>query len=142
MIGPLEESELPRILEIERASYPTPWSERMFRQEFSNPLGIRFAFRTDRIEGYIFGWMIFEDLHINNVTVAPEARRKGAGAALLDALLAEARSRGAHRVILEVRPSNEAAIALYRKFGFSDVMIRKGYYSDTGEDGMVLGKTL
>ncbi len=129
-------------MEIERASYPTPWSERLFHEEFTNPLGMRFGYRASRLHGYIFGWMIFEDLHINNVTVDPEIRRRGAGAALLAALLDEARARGARKVILEVRPSNTAARELYGKFGFTEVMIRKGYYSDTGEDGIVLGMNL
>jgi [ribosomal protein S18]-alanine N-acetyltransferase len=132
-------NDMPRIREIEDRSYPLPWSDKMFHQEFTNPMGISFGWRTeDRLEGYIFGWIIFEDLHVNNVAVDPDARRHGIGSRLLEAVIAEASARGVERVLLEVRPSNVRARALYAKFGFDQVSVRPGYYEDTGEDGIIL----
>lgn len=150
MITPLEPDDLPRILEIEKRSYPRPWSDRMFLLEFANPLGIRFGFRTDTLVGYVFGWMLFEDLHINNLAVDPAVRRSGIGRALLDALMTEAAKQqcqdGGHRpggrATLEVRPSNVSALALYKKCGFLQVAVRQGYYEDTGEDAIILGRNI
>lgn len=115
----------------------------MIKQEFSNPLRVQRGWREDgRLVGYIFSWMIFEDLHINNVAVDPEYRRRGIGEKLVDAVVSEAELRGGIRVMLEVRPSNAGAVRLYEKLSFKRITVRKGYYSDTGEDGFILIKEL
>lgn len=139
MITSLAPEDLPRILEIERQSYPRPWSERMFLQEFANPLGISFGFRRGKLLGYVFAWMIFEDLHINNIAVDPSERRSGIGSALLQATIDAAKRQGGGHATLEVRSSNITAAALYAKFGFAPVASRLGYYEDTGEDAIVMG---
>jgi ribosomal-protein-alanine N-acetyltransferase len=139
MISSISMDDMLRIREIEDHSYSLPWSDRMFQQEFANPMGVSFGWRSEeRLDGYIFGWIIFEDLHINNVAVDPDLRRGGIGSRLLEAIFAEARARGVERVLLEVRPSNGNARALYAKFGFEQVAVRPGYYEDTGEDGIIL----
>ncbi len=143
MIGPLTENDLEEILALEQEAYPRPWSERMFRQEFGNAVGIQRGWRLDgRLVGYVFAWVIFDDLHINNVAVAPGSQRGGIGVSMMEALFEEARSLGARRVSLEVRPSNVAAKALYTKLGFHPIAERKGYYEDTGEDAIILAKGL
>lgn len=142
MITPITLDDLPRILEIEKLSYDRPWSEGMFQREFSNPIGIAFGFRDGNLLGYIFAWMIFEDLHINNIAVDPGVRRRGIGSALLSAVITKAQSEGGGNATLEVRPSNSSASSLYTKFGFERISVRPGYYEDTGEDGIVLGLKL
>ena len=142
MISPLSPADLPRILEIERAAYPTPWSEALFMEEFTNSLGISCGWRPERLEGYIFAWQIFEDLHINNVAVDPAWRRRGITRRLLEEVMARARANGGEFISLEVREKNLPAQELYRSLGFKQVAVRKGYYSDTGEDGLVLGRKL
>lgn len=143
MIGPLSEADLEEILAIERSAYPKPWSERMFRQEFQNAVGIQRGWRLDgKLVGYVFAWVLFDDLHVNNVAVSPDVQRGGIGVALMEAVFEEAREQGARRVSLEVRPSNVAAKALYRKLGFRQIADRKGYYEDTGEDAIILARGL
>lgn len=140
VIGGMSLDDLPEIFLIEHASYPKPWSERMFRQEFENALGIQRAWREGgRLLGYIFAWIIFDDLHINNIAVAPEARRRGIGLALIHAVFDTAREKGAKRASLEVRSLNETARAMYEKLGFRRIADRKGYYEDTGDDALILG---
>ncbi len=142
MITPLSLDDLPRLMEIEWQSYLTPWSEAMFRQEFSNALGVSYGWREETLLGFLFAWRIFEDLHVNNVAVAPEARERGVASRLVEALLDDGRRCGAKRVLLEVRPSNTNALGLYAKFGFTLVASRPGYYEDTGEDALVMVKEL
>lgn len=139
MIGGIGPEDLPAILEIENVSYPRPWSERLFLSEFKNEMGILYGYREEgRLLGYIFSWMLFEDVHINNVAVSPEARGRGIGGRLLQEVIDEACRRGGCRAMLEVRPSNMKALGLYAKFGFKPVSVREGYYEDTGEDALVL----
>lgn len=126
------------LYEIERASHPRPWSERMFREELEHPLGLALVARDgETVVGFFFSRLIFEDLHITNIAVLPARRGEGVGRSLLEAGLAAARARGAVRALLEVRPSNEPALALYRAAGFREVGRRKGYYEDTGEDAVL-----
>ncbi len=83
-------------------------------------------------------WIVDEELHVNNIAVAPGARGAGLGTALFRFILREASARGCRRGTLEVRPSNLVARRLYERFGFRPVGVRKGYYADTREDALVL----
>jgi ribosomal-protein-alanine N-acetyltransferase len=135
----LDESDLAAIIAIEERAYRRPWSERMFRGEFANALGMRFGWREEEcLVGYVFGWLLFDDLHINNIAVDPDCQGRGIGAALLDAIMAKAFEAGGRKALLEVRPSNERAQRLYTSRGFIEVHRRIGYYDDTSEDAIVL----
>lgn len=143
MIRALSPADLPRIMEIERRSFPTPWSEAFFHQEFNNPLGFSYGFEEEeKLLGYVFAWLIFEDAHINSIAVDPAARRRGIAARLLEAIFREAISRGGRFVSLEVRINNEPARRFYAKHGFQQISVRAGYYADTGEDALVLARDL
>jgi ribosomal-protein-alanine N-acetyltransferase len=85
--------------------------------------------------GYALFWHVVDEIHVLNVAVAPPSRRKGVGAALVSDLLAYGRANGAVKVLLEARASNQPALALYERFGFSRYNVRKRYYAD-GEDGV------
>ena len=90
------------------------------------------------IIGHAGEWIIMDEAHITNIAVLPDKRGKRFGERLLVALLQEARYRGARRATLEVRIGNESAIALYRKYHFDSVAIRRRYYSDNDEDALVM----
>jgi ribosomal-protein-alanine N-acetyltransferase len=90
------------------------------------------------VVGYLCLWEVADEVHITNVAVRPDARRHGIARGLLGTVLDDARTRGFKVVVLEVRPSNRQAIALYESFGFRVVGRRRGYYYDTGEDALVM----
>src|SRR5881409_3939194 len=136
--------DLDDVLSIERASFSMPWSHGAFLYEMEqNQVARCFVVRHGaRVAGYVCLWEVADELHITNIAVHPSARRRGIGRALLGQLLDDARGRALRLVILEVRPSNAAARALYESFGFRVVGRRRGYYYDTGEDALVMENDL
>jgi [ribosomal protein S18]-alanine N-acetyltransferase len=92
--------------------------------------------------GFALAWHAADEVHLLDLAVAPEARRRGVGRELVGAVLGYAREADARLVLLEVRASNEAAIALYRSSGFSENGVRRGYYSDNGEDAVEMSVEL
>lgn len=139
MITNISKDDIPEILEIEKESFISPWSERLFLSELDNELGLNFCFRENgKLIGYIFSWCIFEDMHINNIAVAYYHRRKGIGKKLLKYVIDIALTKGATTVLLEVRTSNTSAQEFYSNLGFTLLTVRPKYYSDTYEDALVL----
>lgn len=155
-IRPLNYSDLPQVLAIERRSFPTPWSLAMFVLELSRPSGVCLATTEvgevqsgggvegggrgraghQRLLGYLICSRYADDWHIMNIAVDPTARRRGLATALLEELFARAGRDRAYT--LEVRTSNDPAIALYERFGFRPAGLRKRYYQDTGEDALIM----
>jgi ribosomal-protein-alanine N-acetyltransferase len=137
--------DIPRILQIERQSFPTPWSEWVFKQELENKhshfLVAKLKEKRKEIVGYLVMWIVLDEAHISNIAVAPEHRRKGIGEMLMRYALEMAKSRGVFKVTLEVRETNLPAQNLYRKLGFRLLGVRKEYYTDTGEDALLMGIT-
>lgn len=133
-------SDLADVLVIERASFSMPWSRGAFLYEIEqNRVARCWVGREDgRILGYICLWEVADELHVTNVAVHPDARRRGVARALLESVFARARAAASRLVLLEVRPSNTEALALYESFGFKTVGRRRGYYYDTGEDALVM----
>lgn len=138
-ISPLEERHIKTVTEIEKASQTCPWSEESFRNELQQDHGIFIVgeLGTDLI-GFAGEWIIVDEAHIITVAVADEHRRKGYAQKLITELLLRAASQGATCSTLEVRASNEAAIALYEKFGFNATGRRKNYYPDNKEDAVIM----
>lgn len=133
--------DLKSVMEIECASFPTAWSERMFRSELKSPLSWSLVAKRDsdsRLTGYINFWIFAGEVHLNNIAVHPEFRMNGIGSLLMKGLISTARQEGALWLTLEVRPSNHAAIALYEKFGFKVRGVRPRYYTDTQEDAYIM----
>jgi ribosomal-protein-alanine N-acetyltransferase len=144
-IGPLDLAELPAVAEIERLSFPTPWSLSSFRYELvENPYATLFGVRPDRGGVVAFGcvWVIDQEIKINNIAVHPAWRGRGLGRRLVDYILAFGREQGCIEATLEVRPSNGPALRLYGSAGFRTVGRRRGYYSDTHEDALVMSCAL
>jgi ribosomal-protein-alanine N-acetyltransferase len=141
-IRPLAPSDLDRVCQIEDAVFSMPWSRESFEGETEED-GIAFSWVAEqggRLAGYLVAWLVEDELHIGNIAVDPELRRRGVGRALLSYCLARAAERGVARATLEVRESNDAAIALYEESGFLPVAMRKRYYDDNDEDAIVMLK--
>jgi ribosomal-protein-alanine N-acetyltransferase len=136
--------DLDEVVAIERASFSMPWSRGAFLYELQqNRVARCLVMRGDgHVLGYLCLWEIGEELHITNVAVHPDHRRRGIARALLSAVLDDARSRKLKLVVLEVRPSNHEARTLYESYGFRVVARRRGYYYDTGEDALVMEVSL
>ncbi len=135
----LQESHLPAVLEIERASESAPWSEASFRTEVDHPHGVFIVAQyAGRIVGFAGAWVLVDEAHVTTVAVEPEARGKGIGRALMVELLARCRERGATCSTLEVRVSNAPALKLYEGLGFVRAAVRRRYYPDNKEDAVVM----
>jgi [ribosomal protein S18]-alanine N-acetyltransferase len=143
VLGPMEVDDLPEMLAIERASFSAPWSGALFLQELRVPFSrIVVARRPDgSILGYVCRWLVADEVHVLNVAVRPEERRRGIGVALVGEVLREAVKSAAAVVVLEVRRHNVAARALYAALGFEPVGQRRDYYG-AGEDALIMQRTL
>ena len=137
-------ADLDDVMRIERESYPTPWREETFRYEVvENPNAYYVVARADLPEGtFSIGfagmWIICDEAHITTVAVDPEFRGLKVGERLLLDLLLAATKRGALRATLEVRESNLVAQRLYFKYRFDAVGMRRRYYTDTGENAIIM----
>jgi [ribosomal protein S18]-alanine N-acetyltransferase len=130
-------SDLPAVLSIERRSFPTPWSLAMFVLELSKPSGICLAASADdELHGYLVCSRYDQAWHLMNVAVAPERRRSGVASRLIGRLIEEAGRE--LPFTLEVRVSNQAAIAMYEGLGFRSAGVRPRYYQDNGEDALIM----
>lgn len=139
-ISSMKVSEIDQVVKIERLSFPTPWSPQAFYSELTENLCACYVVAKAgmRVVGYAGMWVLIDEAHITNIAVHPDYRRQGIGERLLRELVLRARNRGARRMTLEVRPSNEGAQRLYAKFGFKPKGIRKGYYTDNREDAIIM----
>lgn len=138
----MEEKDLPSVLAIERVSFPNPWPESTFRGEIQNR-SISFPWvivhePDHQIVGYVIFWKIGEEVQINNIAIHPDFRRQGLGEWLLRQVISKVKRDGAQYITLEVRQSNLAAQALYRKLGFKPIGLRRFYYSNPVEDALVM----
>lgn len=128
---------------IERTAYAYPWSERFFRQEMQVECARSFLAESEgRIAGYILFWLLPGEIDIHNIAVHKDFRRRGLGRSLLENVIVEARSHASSRITLEVRKSNMVAQKLYESVGFDFSGVRKGYYSDDGEDAFLMALEL
>ena len=138
-ISPLQEEDVSEVARIEREYYSLPWSEKAFRDALKRDY---YRFLKAEVNGILAGYCgyqrSFEIADITNVTVQKEYRRQGIARRMLTELMAEGRAEGIERFTLEVRSSNEAAIALYKSLGFLQEGVRKNYYESPREDALIL----
>ena len=138
-LSALTVSDLDTIMDLERRVFADQWTREAMITELNNPCAFYVVGRTgERIVGYGGQWIIMDESHITSLAVEPDVRGQRIGERLLIALLQEARYRGARRATLEVRAGNRPAVALYEKYGFRSVAIRKKYYQSDGEDALVM----
>ncbi len=138
-----QERHLDALRELEKSCFSVPWTREQLRAELPDAHHEFLAAEAGgQLLGYIGMMFVLDEGYISNVAVAPEHRRQGIAAALLEELLRRAEALGLSFVTLEVRASNEPAIALYESFGFSPVGRRKGYYTEPKEDALLMTKFL
>jgi ribosomal-protein-alanine N-acetyltransferase len=141
--------DLDAIVDLERRSFTHPWSARHFKDAMRSPPRSRvmvlrepFAAEDARrgICAYSVVQAVADEMHVHNLAVDPSYRRRGVGRLLMELVLDWGRRRGARKAFLEVRPSNAAALALYRSLGFRTLSLRRRYYQHPIEDALVLEK--
>ena len=144
VIREMNHDDLGMVSDIERRSYEFPWSHGVFRDCLLAGYQCLALIREDRVAGYAVLSVAAGEAHILNLCTDPDFRSLGYGERLLDELLHRARSASVREIFLEVRPSNETALALYRKKGFHQIAARPAYYqaNEGREDAAVLGKKL
>ena len=132
--------DLDAVDDIERASYPTPWSRSMFAAELQKPGSLSLgAYReSGELVGYLIVSRYLDVWHVMNIAVAPEYRRRGIGKELLEWLFGVTVGDPRRGYTLEVRVSNADAIRLYERLGFEARGIRRGYYTDNREDALIM----
>jgi len=135
--------DLRSLLKIEQLSFPSPWSFLCFFTELVNPASHLLVAgprppQAWRTWGYTSFWVVAQEMHIMNLAVHPLFRRRGVARALLVEALRRSRALAAEVAWLEVRPSNDAALALYESLGFKEVGRRSRYYQDNLEDALLL----
>ena len=141
---PMRNEDIDAVLSVEQASYAFPWS----RANFADSLAAGYAAWNCHVDGELVGYAVMmlalDEAQLLNLTVAPAWQRNGYGGVLVHQLMSVARTHGARRMLLEVRPSNRAAQALYAHIGFRQIGRRRGYYPAQGgrEDAIVMAVEL
>ena len=132
--------DVPAAHAIDKSSFTLPWPERSFRFEVTNNPSARcwVAELDGQVVGILILWMIVDEAHVATLATHPEFRQQGIAERLLIMGLDNAYEEGARSALLEVRAGNEAAQALYRKYGFETVGSRKHYYKDNAEDAILM----
>ena len=141
MIRRMEKRDLLQVEAIETALFSDAWSEQGFEDTLNSPYVISLVTideAEDTILGYIIMYVSFEEGEISNVAVAKSAQNRGIGSALMQAILEKGLEESVTRFILEVRVSNTPAIALYKKFGFTEIGIRRDFYEKPREDALIM----
>jgi ribosomal-protein-alanine N-acetyltransferase len=144
-IREMAEKDLDEVLEIEKVAFPSPWSRGLFERELATPFARSFVGRrpgAPAVVGYLCFWLVDTECHLLNLAVHPENRGRGIGTGILGFGVDYCRRQGVHLVTLEVRRSNYRAISLYRNFHFQPQGVRRRYYTDSGEDAIVMGLDL
>lgn len=141
---PMTESDLDAVTSIEQSAYDYPWSRGIFIDCLRVPYVCELLEQAGRAIGYGIMSVSADEAHLLNLCLDPRLQGRGLGARLLDHMTELARDRRVAVIYLEVRPSNAAALALYRRAGFRRIGVRKGYYraGPVREDALVLARTL
>lgn len=139
VIRPMRKEDILRVSEIERLSFPTPWSCGIFSSELDEKDSSFYyvAEYEHEVIAYMGYWRVGNEAHLVNLAVHPAFRRKGVGSKLLTYALNNAKGQGLDTITLEVRRSNLAAQKFYDKFAFRKIAIRPDYYVEVGEDALV-----
>ncbi len=140
-IETMNASHVAQIAQLEKVCFSAPWSERSIASELDNKLAFWLvAAEGDTVAGYIGSQTVMDETDMMNVAVHPDFRRQGIAEALVNALVEQLKTMGSRCLTLEVRASNEPAIALYGKLGFGEIGRRRNYYRNPREDALILRK--
>ncbi|MBL8063951.1 MAG: ribosomal protein S18-alanine N-acetyltransferase [Anaerolineales bacterium] len=140
VIRKMTEDDLEQVVAIDQVSFSLPWPARSFKFELTDNETSRswVAVLDGQIAAMIVSWLLVDELHVATIATHPDFRGKGIGRRLLTHALLDAKAEGATRSILEVRASNEAALKMYRSFGYVEEGRRKDYYKDNNEDAILM----
>jgi len=140
ILRPMEEQDVDGVVKISDLSFPSPWSKTSYLQEIRNPVSKYIvAVLDNKIVGFVGTWIVLDESHITNVAVHPDFRKLNIGSLLINSLINICKCEYNCKYLdLEVRRSNIPAQKLYFKYGFKEIGIRKGYYSDNKEDALLL----
>ena len=131
MIIKAESNHLREIFDIEKQAFEMPWSPQSFLNEINNIIRSNWVYiKNAKVRGYIFGWQLNNDFHINNIAVHLSERRKGVAKKMIDNIIFNLNIKN---IFLEVSKLNKEAIKLYQKLGFKENGIRKKYYHDNSD---------
>lgn len=141
---PMTSQDLEQVMRVEHEVYEFPWTERIFSDCMRVGYHCWIAMLQQVVVGHAVISVVADESHMLNLSIAKAYQRKGFGRQFVDFLLAEARSRNAQTMLLEVRPSNQIAINCYNHAGFNEIGSRKDYYPATGgrEDALLLAKQI
>ena len=138
---PMDNCHVAQVAALEKQCFSDPWSESSVASELSNPLSAWLvAMDGDVLAGYVGSQSVMGESDMMNIAVDAHYRRQGIAQALVEALVAQLKEKGNHSLTLEVRISNQPAIALYEKLGFAQVGRRPNYYRNPKEDALILRK--
>ncbi|NLY66807.1 MAG: ribosomal protein S18-alanine N-acetyltransferase [Tissierellia bacterium] len=144
IIREMQEKDLDRVMEIEKKAFSPPWTREAFLLELTKNLLAKYI--VAEVDGLVVGyggvWLIIDEGHVTNIAVDEKYRNMGIGSKIMEGLIQLCIDRNIASMTLEVRKSNEAAKALYKKFGFKEYGIRKGYYQDNNEDAIIMWKDI
>ncbi len=137
----MKAEHVPQVAQLEKLCFADPWSEMSIGSELRSIWSYWVvALEADQVVGYVGSQSSVDEADIMNIAVHPDWRRRGIAQSLIESLIVELKNRGSHALLLEVRVSNEPAIALYEKLGFHQVGLRKNYYRNPKEDALILRK--
>ncbi len=140
----MQKGDIDQVLAIEQASFSMPWSRNLFLSEFRSPLvstlmvSLSSVAPNRTVTGYIVFWLVADEMHILNLAVSADFRKRGIARQLVLAAISHAYAKGARRAFLEVRVSNVTAQKLYSSLGFAGTSIRRDYYDSPVEDAVVM----
>lgn len=143
LIRKMTEQDLDELMIIENECFSLPWSRQAYETELENHFADYLVCDWQgQIAAYVGLWTVFEEAHITNVAVGRKFRRRGMGQILMLEAEKLALAKQANRILLEVRPSNVAALTMYNQLGYLPTSMRKQYYSDNQEDAIIMTKYL
>ncbi|MFC1286797.1 ribosomal protein S18-alanine N-acetyltransferase [Bacillus paralicheniformis] len=140
VIRDMNRKDLDQVFEIEKSSFSSPWKKESFHHELFHNMYAHYLVLEveEQVVGYCGIWIVMDDAQITNIAVSPAYRGRRFGEALLKAAMKLCRMKKAVQLSLEVRISNHIAQNLYKKLGFEPGGIRKNYYTDNGEDALLM----
>lgn len=139
IVRPMTREDIPAAARLEKLCFSDAWSERLIAESMENGLDTWFAAEEDgKIQGYCVLRILAGEGEIQRIAVVPECRKQGIGRKLMEQMVSAARGQNVSEMTLEVRSTNQAAISLYESWGFQKEAVRKDYYHDPVEDGIIM----
>lgn len=139
----MKESDIPEVARLEKEIFPDPWSEGAISETFEQEQTLLLvAYEARKLIGYLILYFVLEEGEIARIAVIPECRRQGVGARMLLELEDLCEDNGITKLLLDVRESNETAISFYTSYGFVQDGVRRNFYSDPQEDGILMSREI